>query len=1230
MRYSGSQIITKAKVSGSLIPSKSHAPQSNKIVGMGLLFFIIIFFSSSSLSFGQDRVPSHKFLNLGKESGLPNSTVKCFAEDPDGYLWIGTFDGLVRYDGHTFEVVRPGHVESILACDSGLYIGTYEGLDYLTFADRKTRHCTWEDESGQHHTIDGFITAIISVDTKIFAIDSDGKLWEGNSVVFRPLSSLDVSKVLMIHAYSPNGLLALTPQKLLLYDVTKGKVVAQGIHDIQHWGWSNMYYSAVLDMIIVGMGIGNETQAFRIQGDSIVRLDCTRLLPPSVKAVTDYNDATYLATDCKGLYCFVADASDEHPCHIREASRFTPFNGLAGFAVHSLYADSNGNLWIGTYRNGISLLSPRLDAFHTYSMASGDLVYNTVSGLYVQQGIIYAGMDGGGLIVVDTHNHTTKTISAANSALPGDNIMGMAWDGEKLWLGLHGHGIFCYEPIHGTISHIDLGALGAPQSLEMAWKLWYDNRGYIIAQGQRTNIIRSHGTPKLVDIEPKQNPEGRLMQLAARIPELQGYEILCAYQDIDGTIYYGTTTGIVSVEPDKLTRRKHRSHVWIDRLAVLTDSTSHPIGNKGPTEIRLRHNQNYFTIHFSVPRISPPDDSRFRFRLEGIDRDWREVSGTREISYAALPPGHYILHIVCDDGDGEWSRDESTFAIYIRPPWYATWWAYTIAALLLLGIVLALLRAYIARRQMRYELLYEKRKHELSERERLQDKREHEQAKRTQQERIDFLTNITHELRTPMFLITAPLEEILEQTSTVVRTPRTYLKNILHNAQRITRLIDHLLYAWRPDTSPMQCHLQEADIPSLCRQLSADYHLLCQQKGLNFNYVTSLTKFSAQVDVEKLELILSNLVSNAFKYTPAGGSVVMRFDVDDADMRFSVSDTGIGISPDELANIFQQGYRTSAAADVKGNGLGLYFVRQLANLLDGDITVESTVGKGSTFTLMLPIREGAPSIPALIASATANHAQTPEMPTATHTILVIDDEPQTLQLLSRVLGREYHVLTAADGEQGLEVARQELPDLIICDVMMPRMDGFQFVSAIKDNNSLQHIPIIMFTARNLDEDQITAFRHGADAYLTKPVSLELLRMRVSHLLHTSAFSLHTSALSPQPSTLTKEEQQFMLRVRALIDANLLNDQLSVDFLARELGMSVSSLYKKVHDITGHGTVDLIIDTRIYHAVEQMRAGETNMTLIAERCGFSEPRSFRSAFKNRMGMSPKQYAQQLCG
>ena len=1192
----------------------------------------------------------HNFLNLGKGSGLPNSTVKCFAEDPDGYLWIGTFDGLARYDGHSFEVVQPGHVEAVLACDSGLYIGTGEGLDYLTFSDRTVRPCTWEDESGQQHTFEGIITSIVSVGKRVFVLDSSGKLWTGSSVTFGQPTGLNVTEGQAIHPYGTNGLLVLTPQQLVLYDVTVGKVVAQGTHNIRQWGWANMYYSAVLDMIVVGMGIGNETRAFRLQGDRIVELDCERLLPTSVKAVTDYDNATYLATDCKGLYCFVADAGDEHGCHIREAGLFTPLNGLAGFAVHSLYADSGGNLWIGTYRNGISLLSPRLDAFQTYSMASGDLTYNTVSGLYVNQGVVYAGMDGGGLIVMDTHRHTTQTISTANSSLPGDNIMGMAWDGEKLWLGIYGHGIYCYEPIHGTMSRIDLDALGAPQSTEVAWKMWYDNRGYIIAVGQRTNIIRSRGTPKLVDIEPIQNPEEPLLQLAARIPELKGYEMLCAYQDTDGTIYYGTTTGMVCVAPDRLIRNQHRSNVWIDRLVVLTDSTSlsPPRGGSqrgAGTEIQLGHNQNYFTIHFSVPRISPPDDSRFRFRLEGIDPDWREASDSREISYAALPPGHYILHIVCDDGGSGWSADESTLAIHIRPPWYATWWAYAIAALLLLGIVLAVLRTYIARRQMRFELLYEKRKHELSEREHLQDRREHEQAKRTQQERIDFLTNITHELRTPMFLITAPLEEILEQPDAVLRTPRSYLKNILHNAQRITRLIDHVLFAWSPDTSPMQCHLQEADIPSLCRQLSADYHLLCQQKGVSFTYATPLVNFRAQVDVEKLELILSNLVSNAFKYTPAGGNVALRLDADGTEMRFSVSDTGIGIAPEEQSKIFQQGYRTSTSTDVKGNGLGLYFVRQLANLLNGDITVESSVGKGSIFTLTLPLHEEVEHTPAvtnlqssIFRSSLSDASRLKDLqskkkdvssnPTSTHTILVIDDEPQTLQLLTRVLGHEYNVLTASDGQEGLDVAGEQLPDLIICDVMMPRMDGFQFVSVVKDSNVLQHIPVIMFTARNLDEDQITAFRHGADAYLIKPISLELLRTRVRQMLHRSAI---TEPLSSKPSSaLSKEDQQFLIRLRALIDDNLLNPQLSVDFLAREIGMSVSSLYKKVRGITGHGAVDLIIDRRIYHAVEQMRLGEANMTLVAERCGFSEPRSFRAAFKNRMGMSPKQYALQLCG
>ena len=785
----------------------------------------------------------HNFLNLGKGSGLPNSTVKCFAEDPDGYLWIGTFDGLARYDGHSFEVVQPGHVEAVLACDSGLYVGKVGGLEYLTFADWKVQSCGWTDATGGEHHLDGSITTLVAIGRQVLALDTGGHVWVSSGASRSRFSTLS-TECLALCRYDATSLLMLTSEKLLLYDLSHRAVVAEGKHGIQGPSGKNIYYSTVLDMIVVGQGIGYGSYAFRRHGDRIVALDCSSVLPVSVKAVTDYGHAMYVATDGEGVYCFESAGHSKLGCGIQEAGRYTPFEGLAGFAVHSLYADSSGNLWIGTYRNGISILSPRLDAFHSYSVANGELTYNTVTALYAHHGIIYAGTDGGGLNIVDTRQHVTRVLNAANSALPADNVLGVAFDGEQLWLGLYDHGLYRFDPVKETVRHIDLDALGAPQITDVLWKLWYDGRGYIVAEGAQMNVIAATGTPQLVDTAPVTNPEDSLLLLASHIPELRGYDLLCACQDTDGTLYYGTTTGIVRVQSEGVRPTRRHDSVWIDRLLVLTDSTSHFIGTRQGSEIRLSHDQNHFIIHFSVPRISPPDDSRFRFRLEGLDPEWRETDGTRELTYTALSPGRYILHIVCDTADGGWSSVESTLTILILPPWYSTWWAYGAAALLLICVVLAIWRFFISRKQMRH------------------------------------LTDITQKLR-------------------------TQVKQMQHRAEIVE-------------------------------------------------------------------------------------------------------------------------------------------------------------GFGSTTS----------------------------------------------------------------------------------------------------------------------------------------------------------------------STLSEEDRQFLLRIQTLINENLLNPQLSVDYLARALGMSVSSLYKKARSVTGHGAADMIVDARISHAVEQMRAGQTNMTLIAERCGFNDIRAFRTAFKSRMGMTPKQYAMQL--
>ncbi len=1170
-------------------------------------------------------------MNMGIADGLPNSTVKSFAEDPYGYLWIGTFDGLARYDGYSFHVLKKdssnlttslsnNHIEVILSTNSGLYIGTSEGLDYLTYADRQMHHCQIIDDSGISHPLNGFIISLAAIDSTIVAVDTYGNIWKGKSDLFTPLTTTPNSVIKAVCSYRDSLLVMLTTDRLILYNIQNEEIVSEVQHQIplsEKIVYNNVYYSSLFDLIIVGSGIGHSTYTFQFDGIRLSEDKSHNSLPANLKAAIDYDDAIYFATDGEGLISAKLNKIEEHQeAFIKET--FTPHQGLAGFAVHSLYKDKNENLWIGTYRNGISLLSPRLDAFAFYSIESGHLTNNCVTSIYAQDGVIFAGTDGGGLNIINTHKGHTQIINKDNSSLPADNIWSIVCDGEDLWLGIYNHGVFHYDLEQGTVKQIDLATLGVSLHADWLWEMWNDPRGYIIVNGTQINAIKPTPVPQLVDLSPIANPQDSLLRIASTIPELQKYELLCAYQDADGILYYGTTVGIISVRPHRLIKGNKPVDIQFDKLDILTDGQHLSLTTDTTQEIQLNHDQNYLTIHFSIPRITPPEDSRFRYRLEGIDPDWREAKGVREVSYTALPPGRYTFHIVCDNAEGGWSNNESTLAIRIMPPWYGTWWARLAAIILIIGILLIIIRSYLSRKQMRYELLYQKRKQELFERELQQEHREHEQKERVQQERLNFFAYITHELRTPMFLITAPLEELLENTGSTLSIPRSYIKNMMLNTQRINRLIDHTLYTWQPKSSPLQCHLQNTDIVKLCQQLSADYKILCEQKKIDFKFTTSTTESYTPIDVEKLELILSNLVSNAFKYTPVGGSIELTLEKNETEIVLSVNDTGIGISPEELPNIFQPGYRSSTTDNITGNGLGLDFVKQLSNLLGGDVAATSKEGEGSTFVLTLPIREAIDDT--IVEKSPA--ISIPTNPTATHTILIIDDEVKILQLLSQILGKHYRILTATDGIQGLKMA-QQFPDLIICDVMMPHVDGFEFVATIKDNKDLQHIPVIMFTARIMDEDQIMAFKHGADAYLKKPVSIELLRTRVHQLLHRSS-----SITSNSSSTMCKEDQQFIHRIKDIIGQNLQNPQLSVDFLANNLGMSVSSLYKKVHAITGHSTIDLIIDYRIFQAVEFMRAGQTNMTQIAEQCGFSDLRSFRAAFKSRMGVSPKQYALQL--
>lgn len=387
-------------------------------------------------------------------------------------------------------------------------------------------------------------------------------------------------------------------------------------------------------------------------------------------------------------------------------------------------------------------------------------------------------------------------------------------------------------------------------------------------------------------------------------------------------------------------------------------------------------------------------------------------------------------------------------------------------------------------------------------------------------------------------------------------------------------------------------------------------------------------------------MIISNLVSNAFKYTKAGGSVVFSINDRDEDVLFSIKDNGIGIMEKMRDTIFESFFRTERGEKQSdGDGIGLSVVKSFVELHGGKISVESEVGKGSNFIFTIPKVKHSDddlvnhdlsafdSADSLVSNLIGVDTL-PNNPTATHSVLIIDDEPQTIQLLEHNLISDFKIFKATNGVEGLAQAAQNLPDIIICDIMMPKMDGLEFLRKLKADKKLSNIKVLIFTAKTSEEDMLTAFDNGADAYITKPISLKLLRKRIDRLIEQSDNAVLTSSITNKANNYTKEEQIFLLRCREIIDDNLNNDDFSIDFLADKLAMSHSSLYKKIKQMTGMSLIEFINDYKIYKAVQMFKHGTTNIETVCERCGFKDVKNFREMFKRKMNMTPKAFTQSL--
>lgn len=633
-------------------------------------------------------------------------------------------------------------------------------------------------------------------------------------------------------------------------------------------------------------------------------------------------------------------------------------------------------------------------------------------------------------------------------------------------------------------------------------------------------------------------------------------------------------------------------------------------------QLEFNYNQNFISIHFSALNYVNPTQTYYRYRLEGVDDNWREIiaqNGTGAATYTNLAPGTYVLKVKTASNSRAWTNEYSEITIVVHPPFWKTPLAYAIY----LGMVLLLL--YLS---LRYYKQWTTQK--------IMRKNE----EKLNQMKFSFFTNVSHEFRTPLTLIITPLESILKEIKETNLDSRIRL--VYRHAINLQHLVNQLLDFRRLEISGEKLNLTFGDLVDFVTQFEDLFGKLAQEKEIQFAVQSENPELFLYFDNDKLYKVINNLLSNAFKFTPKGGRIIVKLlqTIENKNSNFvqlEVIDSGSGISENDLPNVFNRFYQ--AATTQGGSGIGLHLVKEYVELHSGGVIVESEPNVKTVFTIRIPtnlVPQKTDSENRITNSDSITNNQGLQTGTKKEKLLVVEDNNDLRSFLVTELSNTYEVFEAADGEVGENLALSMSPDLIISDVMMPKVDGFELCQRIKSNLLTSHIPVILLTARSSEELKITGYQSGADEYLSKPFNLDILLLRIEKLiaqknLRQSAFSKKLE-VNPKEITITSIDEQLIEKALECLEKNMDNGDYSVQEFSQDLGMDRTVLYKKMQSITGLAPSEFIRSIRLKRAAQFLIQGQYSVAEVSEKVGFNTQKYFSKYFKEAFGVSPSKYAQ----
>lgn len=1318
---------------------------------------ILILYAILAQAFESYAGPYHFFTRFDSDSGLPNNTVICCMTDSRGFLWVGTKDGMYRYDGHDFMV--PDQMAGS-EMNEGMIGAICEDKDgTIWFSSSKGVGC-YMPESGEVRILSG----MEGIMCYRMQADDAGNLWFLNNDIWTKGTN-DCT----VYKYDKSE------DRISRYPISLGNIQALEIAiDSNHNIWFNAEGSPYLytynsssdrfeQVRFLSEGKANESQITHISsaenGNLIISTENREIFlvntlslnaefiyripqeSSEIRTLMEREKGEYWIGTSFGIYIYAngqVDHIDNEP---------TDRHSISGGDTWCMTRDTNGNVWIGTFYNGLNLWQ---NSSNLFSVLYENPSSNSIKGLFIralcpdEYGNLWVGTEDGGLNCVDQTDRTVRNYSILSENGSRINIQGLAASGEDLWVATYENGVYVFDisskrvrkhyssPMeNATINLLPHGEIvvGSRDGLyelnpetdsfeyvkeygnvfvhtmlvdsrDLLWvgtyghglflcnrkgemphqisvkdeehgltsdfitSLYEDSRHRIwvtteggglamvalddvengnftfrtlkktassdgltsnvtcaVAEDEQGNIWVSTSRG-IVQIDPESMDINEIFLKNNRIIGEQ-YTYGACFTARNGDIYFGTSQGLFRFSPTRINAAMNDTPIHITEIKAEKDNSSTYLHSPDKSTItsdiiKVRHKDiSSLSIRYSASDISLPQAVVYSYSLSRRGHTNKGTTTFNHISFVDIKPGHYKFSINRLGGREENAR---TIDIVVRPPFYMSIPAILMYLVFLAAAIFLTFKMVIRRRDSQ----------RMSQIEKLEDRKKQEIYKT----KLNFFTNITHEIRTPLTLIKMPLDKIISKGDYTASSKKDLI-TMQENTNRLLTLTNQILDMRKMDQNETQIRYVKKDITSILRQVYSYFEQNARDQHISISNTIPESAVIIPCAEDVVSTVMNNLMSNAIKY--GKDTIELLFEELRDKIRIRVNSNGKRIPAEEAEKIFEMFYQIeNSENDVRqsnGTGLGLPYARSMAKLHNGELFLDTEYPGWNSFVFDIP-KEQETHMELEKTSRAVDSAPGEEKDSNLHFVLVVEDDPNMRNYICNELSDEYNTVTAANGEDALEIIRSRRIDLVISDIMMPVMDGCQLCNEIKSSTDYSHIPVILLTAAIGVDTRLETLQVGADGYIEKPFSMELLRANISNLFKNREIAYHQFISSPlthyNSVTVSNVDQKYMDKLHDIIIRNMSDHNLNVDTLADMLSTSKSTLYRKVKSNTGLNINEYIRVCRLKQAAEMLSSQKYRVNEVADMVGFSSPSYFATSFQKQFNISPSNFVKQLRG